>query len=93
MSQGGDGEPQPRPELVVAFDRLLERVWTEHQALVAQLRRLVMLEETLVDLCRCAGVDVAPAKGMPDVPELEGAPETGGTLHNRWDGAFEVEVE
>lgn len=84
----------PVRELAVAFDQLLEITWSEHQALVAQLRRILTMERRLLDLCRCAGLDVPKSAEAPDLPELEALPSqdrASTTLHGRWDGAFSHE--
>lgn len=84
----------PEQDLTLAFDQLLEITWNEHQALVAQLRRILDMERRLLNLCRCAGLDVPKDVSVPDLPEmesLESSDRSSTTLHGRWDGAFSQE--
>lgn len=81
-------------DLALAFDELLEITWSEHEALVAQLRRILDMERRLLNLCRCAGLDVPKDVTVPDLPEMEemqGSDQSSTTLHGRWDGAFSQE--
>ncbi len=76
---------------MLAFDQLLEITWSEHEALVAQLQRILAMERRLLDLCRCAGLDVPQDISVPDPPEMESVQSSdriSTTLHGRWDGAF-----
>ncbi len=84
-------QPGQVRELAVAFDQLLEITWSEHQALVAQLRRILSMEQRLLDLCRCAGLDVPKTSEAPDLPDMKAVPggdPSSTTLHGRWEGAF-----
>lgn len=89
---GTTGEAQDHErDLVLVFDKLLELTWSEHQALVAQLERILSIERRLLDLCRCAGLDVPKDASVPDPPEMQTVPgddHSSTTLHGRWEGAF-----
>lgn len=73
MAGPRDPTPQP-PEQAIsrAFKELLEMTWAEHQALAAQLDRILAMERQLLDLGRVLGqqvVDRAHAVQAPGLPD------------------------
>lgn len=89
---------EPAEVLTNVLSQIYRRVRWEHRE-VCQLReRILRIEDRLLTLSACAGLELEEVPEPPPVPELErilaleerphrDEPRTGGTAHGRWTGS------